>query len=365
MKECIIKRLPLEISHCIRSFSIACPLVVIHKMWYINTNTIACEHRWYSGFLSKEGSTKLAINKVMQATLKAITALEPDIKKSYKLERKLENLTAWLHGKPSDYKIWDRVIKSGKHTIPVRLFAPNEERDFPLLIFFHGGGWVTGGIENYTGICANLAKMTGCMVASVDYRLAPEYKFPTAPEDCYAVTREFFLHNIEGVSSDKITLIGDSAGGNLAAAVSLMARDRGEFMPERQILIYPATYNDHSEKSPFPSIRENGTGFLLTSKRIQDVIELYRSSEADLNNPYFAPLLAGDFANQPRTLVITAEFCPLRDEGEAYGEKLREAGNDVEIVRIPDSLHSFLMLPPNFEHVQQTYQIINAFLNKG
>lgn len=307
----------------------------------------------------------MAINKAMRAALKAITALEPDVKKTYKMERKLELLTAWMRGKPSDYRMWDRVIQAGDSAIPVRLFAPNGEEPFPLLILFHGGGWVTGGIENYTGVCANLAKATGCTVASVDYRLAPEHKFPAAPEDCYAVAREFFLGHMQGVNPGDITLIGTSAGGNLAAAVSLMARDRGEFMPKRQILLYPSTYNDHSETSPFASIRENGTDYLLTSRRIQSMIELYRSSDDDLSNPYFAPLLADVFWEQPRTLLITAEYCPLRDEGEAYGEMLRAAGNDVEIVRIPDALHNYMMLPSTFEHVQQTYRIITDFLTKG
>lgn len=307
----------------------------------------------------------LSINKVMRAALKAITSLEPDVKKTYKMERQFQILTSRLRGRPKDYKMWDHKVFCDGRAIPVRLFAPSRKRALPLLLFFHGGGWVTGGIENYTGVCADLAKATNCTIASVDYRLAPEHKFPAAVEDCYAVTREFFLGRIPRVNSDSITLIGDSAGGNLAAAVSLMARDRGEFLPKRQILLYPSTYNDHSERSPFPSIRENGTDYLLTSRRIQSFIELYRSSDDDLNNPYFAPLLASDFSRQPRTLLITAEYCPLRDEGEAYGEKLRSAGNDVQIIRIPDALHAYMMLPPRFEQVQQTYRIINGFLRKG
>ena len=301
----------------------------------------------------------------MRAALKAITSLEPDVKKTYKMERQFQILTSRLRGRPKDYKMWDHKVFCDGRAIPVRLFAPSRKRALPLLLFFHGGGWVTGGIENYTGVCADLAKATNCTIASVDYRLAPEHKFPAAVEDCYAVPRELFLGRIPRVNPDSITLIGDSAGGNLAAAVSLMARDRGEFLPKRQILLYPSTYNDHSEQSPFPSIRENGTDYLLTSKRIQSFIELYRSSDDDLNNPYFAPLLASDFSRQPRTLLITAEYCPLRDEGEAYGEKLRAAGNDVQIIRIPDALHAYMMLPPRFEQVQQTYRIINGFLRKG
>ncbi|GHU72776.1 alpha/beta hydrolase [Clostridia bacterium] len=304
----------------------------------------------------------MAISKVMRAALKALTALEPDVKQTYKMERQLELLTARLRGEPKDYAVWDREVLCGDHAVPVRLFAPNGDGPFPLLLFFHGGGWVTGGIENYTGVCADLAKATGCTVASVDYRLAPEHKFPAAVEDCYAVARSFYLERAQGVDPDGITLIGDSAGGNLAAVVSLMARDRGEFLPKRQILIYPSTYSDHSENSPFQSIRDNGTDYILTSKRIESFIELYRNSDDDLRNPYFAPLLAADLSRQPRTLIITAEYDPLRDEGEAYGAKLCEFGNEAQVYRMPDALHAYMMLPPRFDHVRQTYEIINAFL---
>ncbi len=307
----------------------------------------------------------MAINRAMRAALKAMTALNPDVEKSYKAERRVELLMARLRGMPTDYEMWDRKITCGNHHVPVRIFQPRGVGPFPLLLFFHGGGWVTGGIENYTGVCADLAKVTGHVVASVDYRLAPEFRFPSAPEDCYAAAKEFFAGHILPVDPEKITLIGDSAGGNLAAVVSLMARDRGEFLPRRQILLYPAVFNDHGDGSPFPSVRENGTEYLLTSKRIQSFMKLYSSSKKDFSNPYFAPLLANDLSNQPRTLIITAEFCPLRDEGEFYGKKLRDAGNDVEIYRMKDALHAFLMLPPRFIHVKRAYQVINRFLSGG
>ena len=306
----------------------------------------------------------MAINKAMRAALKAVTALEADVKKSYKAERQAELLLARLRGRPADYQMWDQKIMCGDHNVPVRIFRPAGDGPFPVLLFFHGGGWVTGGIENYTGVCADLAKATGRTVASVDYRLAPEYRFPAAPEDCYAVAREFFMGHILPVKQENITLLGDSAGGNLAAVVSLMARDRGEFIPRRQILLYPATFNDHGDGSPFPSVKENGTEYLLTSRRIQSFMELYSGSEDDFDNPYFAPLLSRDFSRQPRTLIISAEFCPLRDEGECYGKKLRSAGNDVEIYRMKDALHAFLMLPPRFIHVKRAYQVINEFLAK-
>ena len=160
------------------------------------------------------------------------------------------------------------------------------------------------------------------------------------------------------------SLIGDSAGGNLAAAVSLMARDRGEFLPQKQILLYPSTYNDHTEHSPYESIRTNGKDYFLTSKRIRDYMELYISKPEDFYNPYFAPLLSKDLSNQPNTLIITAEYDPLRDEGEDYGERLKEFGNRVKNIRMKDSLHGFITLPPVFQQVRTAYEQIADFLKK-
>jgi acetyl esterase/lipase len=305
------------------------------------------------------------INKAMRAALKAIAYLNVDIKKSYKVERGFENISARIRGRPAEYTIWDHRVQNGDYEVPVRVFLPKTGIPRRLLLFFHGGGWVTGSIESYTRMCLDLARATSCIVVSVDYRLAPEYRFPTAPEDCYAAARVLFLgESLLNIAPANITIIGDSAGGNLAAAVSLMARDRGEFMPPRQILIYPATASDHSENSPFPSIRTNGTDYLLTSKRVEDMIELYKSSEEDSRNPYFAPLEAADLRNQPRTLIITAEYCPLRDEGEFYGKRLGEAGNQVAVHRMKDAFHAYMMLSPRFVHVQRTYALINAFLDE-
>lgn len=306
----------------------------------------------------------MAINKVMRAALKALSYADIDVKKNYKLERTMVNISNHHVLKPL-YKTWDHVVTFEDHNIPVRIFVPNLKLKHSILLFFHGGGWVTGNIDSYSKVCANMASLTDHIVVSVDYRLAPEHRFPAAPEDCYYITREIFLNTeLFNVTPEQITLIGDSAGGNLAAAVSLMARDRGEFLPTKQILLYPATNNDHSDQSQFASIRDNGTDYLLTSKRICDYLGLYKSSDEDLQNPYFAPLVAEDLSRQPRTLIITAEFDPLRDEGEAYAENLKVAGNNVELHRIPDALHGFFSLPPTFSQVKDCYQIINDFLSR-
>ncbi len=302
----------------------------------------------------------MAINKVVKSALRALSYNDIDVTKNYILKRNLVNLAHRHYLKPF-YKSWDHEIFLNDHIIPVRVFSPEIEGDYPVLLFFHGGGWVTGNIDSYNKVCTNMAKLTNHVVISVDYRLAPEHPFPAAIEDCYEVARVLFM-NERLLNVKNVTIIGDSAGGNLAAALSLMARDRKEFKIDRQILIYPSTYNDHSDKSPFQSIRENGSDYLLTSKRVCDYIKLYIKNEEDLNNPYLAPLLSQDLSNQPDTLIITAEYDPLRDEGEEYGRKLREFSNNVEIFRIKDGLHGFFTLPPRFPQVKLCYDIINRFL---
>lgn len=303
----------------------------------------------------------MAINPVVRAALKALSYPDISIKKHYKLQRRLVDVTN-LHLLKPLYTSFDHLIQVGDHQIPARIYTPELPGSEGALLFFHGGGWVTGTLDSYDGVCGDMAAETRCTVAAVDYRLVLEHRFPVAPEDCYAAAREIFLHaGLLGARPEDIVLIGDSAGGNLAAAVSLMARDRGEFRPRRQILIYPALGSDHSESSPYPSVRENGTGYLLTSKRVQDYLALYRASDDDLANPYFAPLNAASLADQPDNLLITAQYCPLRDEGEDYGKKLWEAGGHVEIHRMPDALHGYFSLPLRFSQVKRTYALMNRF----
>lgn len=301
----------------------------------------------------------MAINKVVRAALKAISYNDIDVKKNYLFHRNFVNLTHRHYLKPF-FNTWDCAVGSENHSIPVRIYSPEEEGDYPVLLFFHGGGWVTGNIDSYSKVCANMARMTNHKVVSVDYRLAPEHPFPAGLEDCYQVAKAFITN--KNINDKEVIIIGDSAGGNLAAALSLMARDRKEFKVKKQILIYPATYNDHAETSPYQSVHDNGTDYLLTSKRICDYMDLYKSKNEDMYNQYFAPLLAEDLANQPDTLIITAEYCPLRDEGEHYGKRLREAGNNVEIFRVKDALHGFFTLPPRFPQLKLCYEIINSFL---
>ena len=316
-------------------------------------------------YIVEFGRNNMPTNKKMLTALRKLLYSDKDLKDTYQLERKMVNMTHPLVLK-SLYKMWDHEVSVLDHHIPVRIFMPITEGDYPLMIFFHGGGFVTGNIDSYSRVCTRMANMTKHIILSVDYRLAPEHPFPAGLEDCYAVVREVIKSHLSFNNPlDSVTLIGDSAGANLAAAVSLLARDRGEFKVDRQILLYPATNSDHSDASPYPSVKENGKDYLLTQKRMMDYIDLYVKDKKDLKNPYVAPVLAEDLTNQPETLIITAEYDLLRDEGEDYGRKLKEAGNKVEIHRLSDSIHGFIALMPIFPEVRKCYKIINRFLDKG
>ncbi len=267
----------------------------------------------------------------------------------------------------------DAEIYNGDYRVPLRMYFPSEEAmeetvaretPLPVLLFFHGGGWTTESTENYDRVCARMSQSTGQIVVSVEYRLAPEHKFPAALQDCFAAARALYSGEIiPDTTAESITIIGDSAGGNLAAAVSMMARDRQEFDVQRQILIYPALYNCYTDASPFPSVRENGEGYLLTARKLEDYLDLYQRTPEDRQSPYFAPLLADDFRNLPATLILTAEFDPLRDEGAAYGEKLLQAGTPAQVSMISGALHGYFALGIRFFHVSESFEKINAFLS--
>lgn len=305
----------------------------------------------------------MAINKAMRRALQIISYNNDEVADEYERKRQLQAITG---RRVIRRRSWNYTAHLDGRKIPVRLYEPPRRGKKPgLLLFFHGGGWVIGDIDSYDRVCGNMARLTGRRVLSVDYRLAPEHPFPAGLEDCYLVAQYLFSGAMPDVKPEDITLIGDSAGGNLAAAVCLMARDRKAFTPKRQILLYPATAPWHDERSAFPSVRTNGTDYLLTSKRVEEFLALYQSDPSDRENPYFAPLLAKDLTGQPDTLVITAEYDPLRDEGEAYGMALQAAGSRVKIIRLKDALHGFIALPSRFVHVKRAYVRINEFLEKG
>ncbi|HEX6818694.1 MAG TPA: alpha/beta hydrolase [Ktedonobacterales bacterium] len=235
----------------------------------------------------------------------------------------------------------DRRIPGPGGEIPVRMYTPQGGAPFPLLVFFHGGGWVVGDIETHDGLCRSLANGAGCVVVSVDYHLAPEHPFPAAPQDCYAAT-QWAAANADSLQADstRIAVGGDSAGGNLAAVVALMARDQGGPRLDFQLLIYPAL----DARMQTPSIDENAEGYMLTKQSMIWYRGHYLQHSGDILNPLASPLLAENLRGLPPALIITAEFDPLRDEGEMYAERLQAAGVSVTHTRYHGMIHGFVSL---------------------
>ncbi len=232
-----------------------------------------------------------------------------------------------------------RTIPGPGGEIPLWIYTPFGAGPFPLLVYFHGGGWVVGDLPMVDSICRTLANAAGCVVVSVDYRLAPEHKFPAGLEDAYTATK-WVAENAALLNGDRrlIAVAGESAGGNLAAGVTLMARDRGEFALIYQLLIYPATqYQSHTA-----SFHQYGENYFLTADSINWFWHHYLPSPTEGKNPYASPLLAENLANLPPGLIVTAEFDPLRDEGEIYGDRLREAGVEIKTIRYDGTIHGFI-----------------------
>jgi len=235
----------------------------------------------------------------------------------------------------------NRVIPGPAGDIPVRIYTPSGNGPFPVLVFFHGGGWVICDLDTHDDLCRSLTNQAACIVVSVDYRLAPEHKFPAAPQDCYAATR-WVAGNAAQLNGDpsRVAVGGDSAGGNLAAVISQMARDQGGPPLVFQLLIYPAT----DFKANTPSIEENADGYFLSKQDMIWFTNHYLNGEEDKLNPLASPLKASDLSELPPALIITAQYDPLRDEGELYGQRLKAAGVPVTISRYNGMIHGFLSM---------------------
>ena len=235
-------------------------------------------------------------------------------------------------------KVEDRTIPTPNGDLPIRLYTPEGDGPLPVLVFFHGGGWVVGNLESHDATCRTLANAAGCITLAVDYRLAPEHKFPAAPEDCYEATKWAVLNAAAlGGDPQRVAVGGDSAGGNLAAAVALMSGDRGAPSLAYQLLLYPVTNHSFDTES----CKQNGEDYLLTKDSMVWFWDHYLENDEAGNAPYASPLQAKYVNSPPPGLVITAEFDPLRDEGEAYGKRLQDAGADIKISRYDGTIHGF------------------------
>jgi len=236
----------------------------------------------------------------------------------------------------------DRTVPGPAGPIPVRVYTPTGGTSpRPALVYIHGGGWVIGDLEMVDAICRCIANRAECVVVSVDYRMAPEYKFPAPLDDCYAVVTWLAEHAAEiGVDPGRLAVGGDSAGGNLSAAIALRARDEGGPALRLQLLVYPVT--DHSFDTA--SYKENGEGYLLTKDMMVWFWDHYLTKAADGDDPLASPLRARDLSGLPPAVVFTAEFDPLRDEGEAYAARLEAARVPVTRKRFDGQIHAFFQM---------------------
>jgi acetyl esterase len=247
----------------------------------------------------------------------------------------------WVKGEPEPVaRVETRRITGPASKIPVRIYWPDGTTGAPIVVYYHGGAWVWGNLDSHDNTCRSIARRTPAVVVSVEYRTAPENPFPAGLEDAWAAL-EWVAGNAAELGGDhrRIAVAGDSAGGNLAAAVSIMARSRGRPKLIHQVLIYPGTNLADLDTD---SHRDFARGYLLTRETIEQAREVYVPDPGDRTDPRVSPLLAGRFGGLPSATIITAGFDPLRDEGEAYGERMREAGVDVEIIRFEGVVHGFV-----------------------
>jgi acetyl esterase len=257
--------------------------------------------------------------------------------------------------------VTDRVIPGPAGTIPVRIYAPVGAGPFPVFVNFHGGGWVIGDLETADAASRDLCNTAGCIVVSVDYRLAPEHVFPAAVDDCEAATA-WVAANMTAINGNgRLAIGGESAGGNLAAVVAQRARDAGGPRIDFQLLLYPVTDCDLERGS----YRENGEGYLLTLDTMRWFWDQYCPDLSQRTDPRASPLRAANLAKLPPALVVTAEFDPLRDEGEAYGRALQAAGSHADIRRFDGLVHDFCATAQAFNASRAAFEEICSRLKQA
>lgn len=260
----------------------------------------------------------------------------------------------------------DLTVEAEHGDVPVRVYEPETETDdepdeVPLVLYFHGGGWVIGSIETHDGVCRKLADETGYPVASVGYALAPEHPFPEGLKDCYAALEWASEAGSELGAEGGVVVAGDSAGGNLAAATTLLSRDRDGPEIAYQLLVYPST----GRAKETDAYDENAEGYFLRREDMEWFRDQYFAGETDRGNVYARPRLAYDLSDLPPATVVTAGFDPLRDDGAAYAERLEEAGVSVSYHHYDDAIHGFFSMiaePADLERGHEAHEEVSEDL---
>jgi acetyl esterase len=282
---------------------------------------------------------ELVLGLVKKAALPELWQLTPDQAREQYMTR-----VGRLATREPVFRTFDRRIPGPGQDLTIRVYEPRELKPgekLPVLLWFHGGGFVIGNLDTHDHACRALAAQADCLVVAVDYRLAPEFRFPAAVDDCVGVLRWLALHAVElGGDPNRIAVGGDSAGGNLAAVCAILARNDGYPKLAHQLLIYPCT----APEPETPSHRKFAEGYLLTRNTITWFYKQYLRSPKESNDFRFAPLIAEDLSNLPPALVLVAGYDPLRDEGVDYAKRLIEGGNRVTLVNYEGMIHGFLLM---------------------
>jgi acetyl esterase len=258
------------------------------------------------------------------------------------------------------HQVTEREFPGSGAQIRLRLYRPDAPGPLPVLVYFFGGGWTLGQIETCDAICRKLTNLVGCLTVAVGYRLAPEHKFPAAVHDCYEAVCWLAQRAAElELDPTRMVVAGDSAGGNLAAAITLLVRDRGGPALAGQLLVYPNTRYG----ADTPSMQFDDPS-LFNRRSVAWYWQHYLDSPAAGDDPLASPLLAADLSGLPPALVITAEYDPLRDEGEQYAGRLAEAGVPVEQRRYDGVMHGFFSMSGVLDDAEQAMRQAAEFLRK-
>ena len=305
-------------------------------------------------------NTYIAVNLQLDKILNPRSTNEQSIEE---IRERLNNESTKSSKQPIPFSdIKNITVEVNSEKIPVRIYTPEDGDKFPIIIYSHGGSWISGNLDTHDNVCRKLSQNTKAIVISVDYRLAPENHFPAGLNDVYNVL-QWTNKNAKSIDGDEshIAIAGDSAGGNLSAAVCLMAKDKNGPRIACQVLIYPST-NIYELNTK--SWSDFSNDFNISKEEMEKYISLYVPQKEDRKNPYASPLLVKEFNQLPDTLVITAEIDPLRDEGEAYDNKLKETGIQTEVIRFNGVTHGFITMDKITDKADDALNQISLYLQK-
>ena len=301
------------------------------------------------------------LTMIEERNLPPTHTLSPADARKYYLERRFFSQPA----APEMALVRDLTAPGPHGDIALRLYRPlgsKAEAVLPVLVYYHGGGWVIGDLDTHDVLCRELANGAGCCVIAVDYRMGPEHRFPAAVDDCLAAT--YWVHRQAkslNIDAARLAVGGDSAGGNLAAAIAIAARDAGDLPIAYQLLIYPAT----DQVPDYPSRASNGQGYLLTADTMKYFHDHYIVNPKDDHDWRASPLRAKDLSRLPPSLLITAGFDPLLDEGAAYARLLTDAGNRCTYVCFARQIHGFITMGRVLDEANSAVALCSAELRRA